>query len=221
MKNRWRIVFCLSFLVAANLQLFGADRVLKPGTKEEPTVIACVGDLVSLGRGKPYSEYLQRCLGEFFKVINLAVDASETNLSAIQVWQERYWGQLADARPHVILMMFGTEACLQKTGSGVDGFKSELQALLRRINDEHQSVRLFLCLPPPIYSPVNSKSLARLSGEIIPFLKALSRERGVPLIDVHIGLSGRSEAFDQGYLPNAYGGALISQVICYEIGSPD
>jgi len=186
----------------------------------EPVRVACVGDSITFGAGirdrahNSYPAQLGRLLGEGFVVRNFGVSGA----TLLKKGNKPYWRlgafrQATDWNPHIVIIKLGTNDSKPPNWRHKADFARDLRALVDHFAKLPSKPKIWLCLPVPVYATrwgINEKTVA---GEIIPIIKKVAEEKGLPVIDLHTALSGKPDLFPDKIHPNAKGAGLMARVI--------
>ena len=74
-----------------------------------------------------------------------------------------------------------------------------------------------MALPPPVYENNINISNSALSEVIIPKIKQVATETGLPIIDVYTTMLGHPEYFVDGVHPNYEGAKVIAETVYQQI----
>ena len=186
----------------------------------EPIRVACVGDSITFGAGirdrqhNSYPAQLGRLLGEGFVVRNFGVNGA----TLLKKGNKPYWrlGAFRQAtawNPHIVIIKLGTNDSKPQNWRHKAHFARDLRAMVEHFAALPSKPKIWLCLPVPVYATrwgINEKTVA---GEIIPIIKKVAEEKGLPVIDLHTALSGKPDLFPDKIHPNAKGAGLMARVI--------
>jgi lysophospholipase L1-like esterase len=182
--------------------------------------VACVGDSITFGAGVEnretncYTVVLGKLLGARFDVRNFGVSgATLLKHGDLPYWKFPQFEQLAGFAPQVIILALGTNDSKPQNWKYREEFAGDLRALLEHFSASPSHPRIWVCLPPPVYETRWGINEATVSGEIIPRIRAIAREKKAPTIDLHQALSERPEYFPDQIHPNATGTAMMAMTI--------
>jgi lysophospholipase L1-like esterase len=197
-----------------------------------PTHVACVGDSITHGSGASssataYPADLQKLLGPSVQVQNFghsgATMLSTGNLPYIQ--QPEYAAATtfvsnAGARAVVdVIIMLGTNDSkpinwMPDGGNSSAQFRSDYAAMVDHFTGLPTHPVVYLALPPTVYMSSYGISETVIHDAIIPIIRQIAAQKGMPVIDVHTPTAGMPSLFTaDGVHPNDMGYALIAQVM--------
>jgi lysophospholipase L1-like esterase len=79
--------------------------------------------------------------------------------------------------------------------------------------------KIFLVIPPPIFENNLNLTSSFFSDQIIPRIRGVANDLGLPIIDVYTPLANHPELFLDGVHPNAQGSQIIANIIYQTIKS--
>ena len=185
----------------------------------KPIKIACVGDSITKGHGlkrTSFPKMLQKRLGSNYVVGNFG-----TNGLAVQkktkrpIWKGATFKKVEAFAPQVIVLKLGTNDACQDNGNwkGKAAFKSDYLALIEVLLAIKSKPKLFLCLPVPSFPGDPGKRWKVLSSDILPAIKEVAKEKGLPLIDTYTPLVNKEKLFPDKVHPNAEGAGIIADTV--------
>ena len=182
--------------------------------------IACVGDSITFGAGVEnrenncYPVVLGKLLGSRFAVGNFGVSgATLLKKGDLSYWNTRQFDQLTGLAPQVIILALGTNDSKPQNWKYNAEFADDLRAMLDHFADLPSKPKIWICLPPPVYETKWGINEAIVSGEIIPRIRQVAREKNVPTIDLHQALNDRPEYFPDQIHPNAAGAGMMAMTV--------
>jgi acyl-CoA thioesterase-1 len=186
---------------------------------DKPMTVACVGDSITMGsriedRTMTYPAQLERLLGNGWRVVNYGVSGATmlTNGNKPYVRQKEYNAAL-DAKADIVVIMLGTNDSKPRNWAHKEEFTADAKALIESFRATNPSGSIFLCLPVPAFAVNYEIHGDVISGEIIPLLRQVAKDEGVPLIDCFAALSGKGDLFPDHIHPNADGAGLIAAAV--------
>jgi lysophospholipase L1-like esterase len=196
-----------------------------------PTHVACVGDSITAGVGASssntnYPAVLQTLLGSSVKVMNFG-HSGATMLSVGDLpyqQQSEYTGATsfvsgagASAVVDVIIMLGTNDSKPYNWTAGTttrpEQFRKDCTAMVDHFAQLAPHPLVYLALPPHAYNNTYQISGTVLHDEIIPVIKQVAADKGIPIIDVDTPTTGHPELFPDGVHPNDNGYKLVAQVM--------
>lgn len=182
--------------------------------------IACVGDSITYGSGvenrevNNYPTVLNKLLGPRYAVRNFGVSGA----TLLKEGDKPYWGlpefqAISAFEPQAIILKFGTNDSKPQNWKHGDAFARDLRAMLEHFVGLPSHPKIWVCLPVPVYETKWGINEATVGGQIIPAIRQVAGEMGVPTIDLHQAMSDRPEYFPDRIHPNAAGAAMMAMTI--------
>jgi acyl-CoA thioesterase I len=212
------VVILLSLFLSACANHRGAT--LKPSRYPGFIRVACVGDSITYGAGledrdhQSYPAVLGQRLGPKFQTRNFGVNGA----TLLKKGDKPYWTQpefrnIDEFAPHIVLVLLGTNDSKPPNWNHQADFIGDLRDLIRHIANLPGKPRVWLCLPPPVYTTQSDINEKTLNEEIIPALLQVAQEKKLPIIDLHFTMGNRPELFSDKIHPNAAGAALMAKTV--------
>jgi acyl-CoA thioesterase-1 len=193
----------------------------------DTTRIACIGTSITDGTGlaggdtASYPARLQQFLGPTYKVLNCGVPGA----TMIKNGNKPYWTfgitkfKAAMAfLPNIVLIELGTND--SKSSGGVDNWPShknefigDYKAMVDTFANLSSHPKVWACYPLPAFSTAALVDSMVVHYEILPKIKTVVLDKGIPLIDLWRLMSSQKSLFGDGVHPNAAGYLMIAQKI--------
>lgn len=182
--------------------------------------VACVGDSITYGAGvenraeNNYPKVLGGLLGAGFETRNFGVSGA----TLMKKGDKAYWTQpefvkVGAFKPDTVVIKLGTNDSKPQNWGFKENFADDLREMIDTFRDLPSKPKVWVCLPVPVYETKWGINEPVVSGEIIPIIRRVAREKGVPVIDLHQALSGKPELFPDKIHPNAAGAAIIAATV--------
>ncbi len=176
------------------------------------TRVACLGDSITNITG--YPELLQSLLGNGSVVGNFGVNGATVNLNS----NNPYYYDLTyrDARnflPTSVIIMLGTNDARTDNYQKISNFTANYERLLNRTQRWNSTQQIFLVIPPPIFNNTLDLNSTSYVNGIIPRIRQIASDLGLPLMDVYTPLIDHPEYFPDGVHPNSQGAQIIANTI--------
>ena len=99
-----------------------------------------------------------------------------------------------------------------------DQFEGDLRELVSMYKELPSQPKVYLATPLPAYADGSGKVRYEIRPEIIrdeivPIVRRVAADTGVPLIDLYPVFEGRTELYSDGLHPTAAGAALLAQTV--------
>jgi lysophospholipase L1-like esterase len=174
--------------------------------------VACLGDSITNETG--YPDDLQVLLGNGSIVGNFGVNGAAVNLwsdSAYRYTDQYNWSSRYGAT--TVILMFGANDARNSLSGNLGEFVRDYERLISRVQNFSSKPQVYLVLPPPIFNNTLNLNVTIFNQDIIPYIRQVANETGVPLIDANTPLLCHPEYFSDGVHPNGYGAQIIAQTI--------
>jgi lysophospholipase L1-like esterase len=215
----------LAFVASASAQDAGPPRRV-------PTHIAIIGDSITAGVGVSSSEssYYNRLAGMFGASVQMAsfarpgstLQSDSVAPTAPFVDQPEYtssgpWIDAAgpDSVTDVVIMLGTNDAAPQnwpREGASAAQFANDYNALIDHYAALSSHPVIYMVLPPTIYLDDPTMN-TNLHDGVIPVIRQVAMERGLPIIDVNTPTAGRPDTSADGLHPNDAGHLIIAQTM--------
>lgn len=175
--------------------------------------VALIGD--SITELSTYPIHLSKLLGSAYTIGNFGVCGTTITLTSGSPYM--YTEALKAAKtfePDIVVIMLGTNDA-DKTVFKAN-FITDYLSLIEQFSSLNNKPKLFLALPPPIFSSWGGLSGQVLTKEILPAIKRIDKVANLLLIDVFSVLQNSSYFFD-GVHPNDIGGKLIAEAVYHAL----
>jgi acyl-CoA thioesterase-1 len=180
------------------------------------TCVACLGDSITEVSGYPSD--LQNLLGTNYTVENFGVTGATVLLDTDRPYLNQTAFQQANAfQPNVVVIMLGTNDARTNIYQSIKNFFSDYTKLITQVQTFKSKPKIWLIIPPPIFTNNLSLNSTYLVDGVIPRIKTVASLEHLPLIDVYSALTAYSTYFPDGVHPNSEGAEIIASTIAMEI----
>ncbi len=176
------------------------------------TRIACLGD--SITNMTQYPADYQTLVGKTSIIENFGYNGATINFYSDRPYF--FSDQYRSARnflPNIVILMLGTNDARSNVNQQIDRIVGDYEHMISRIQIFGSSPKIFLVIPPPIYTNTLDLNATVLTQEVIPRIQQVANETGLPLIDVYTPLLNHPEYFPDGVHPNNEGAQVIANTI--------
>jgi len=209
------IVPVVVLLVALSLTVVFSENLATRAVNDPSsklTRVACLGDSITNSTG--YPEQLQSLLGNGSVVGNFGVNGATVNLNS----NNPYYYDLTyrDARnflPTTVIIMLGTNDARSDNYQKISTFTANYERLLNRTQRWNSTQQIFLVIPPPIFNNTLDLNSTSYVNGVIPRIRQIASDLGLPLIDVYTPLIDHPEYFPDGVHLNSQGAQIIANTI--------
>jgi lysophospholipase L1-like esterase len=205
--------------------LFVTTLVLAAGAATK-IKIACVGNSITYGYGlsSPTTQSYPGRLQTLFGTGNYTVENDGVNATTLlkngdnPYWKNGRLPQVFSFQPTIVTIKLGTnDTKPQNWDSHNQEFKRDYLAMIDTLSSMASKPKIWLVLPVPVFNNATAISWGirdSIIKKIIPIIKQIGSERGVPVIDVNTPLLAFPQYFSvDGVHPNAAGEDTIAHVI--------
>ena len=210
-KNSWE----MGWLLAAMMVLLTANAL-----EADKIKVACIGDSITFGAGiqdpqkNGYPAQLQQMLGEQFEVQNFG-HSGRTLLyggDAPYIKSPKF-KQAQDFKPDVVIIKLGTNDSKPQNWRGRRSFIPDYTRLISRFRQLPSQPVVWICKPVPVFPEQWGIKDSVVRDEIIPRINYISKEAGVPIIDLYTPLKAFPQHFPDKVHPNKDGAGEMAKVI--------
>ncbi len=198
----------------------------------QPTRIACIGGSITFGRGlvnrrkECYPAVLQDLLDTRLGAGQVVVKnfgysgATASRVSNEPFWETPSFTSANRFRPHLVLIMLGTNDAQFANAGGRSNLACDLKDLIAHFKEsgttndtlDWEKPRVLISQFPPAVPPVEEIDFAALSEVVRPTISRVAHEVDVPLVDFHTPIGSHRENFPDGLHPTAEVSAQIAQI---------
>jgi len=214
------ILAIFSLILAGSLFGGNDDARLRAEDFKAVVRIACVGDSITYGlelenrETNSYPAVLGRLLGPKFETRNFGVDgATLMKKGDHPYWKQPLFKAVDDYQPNAVLIKLGTNDSKPQNWKYGKYFEQDLDALIDHFRALASKPGIWLCYPAPVFESRWGVNKEVVRDEIMPRIKKLATEKGIPTIDLYSALKEHPEFFPDKIHPNAAGARLIAQTV--------
>lgn len=192
------------------------------GNAADTIRVACVGNSITYGTmaGRDTAAYpaqLQVMLGSGYTVQNAGVVGATLLINGNKPYMTfgvtEFKAALAFL-PNIVTIKLGTNdsKAINWPAHGAE-FVDDYKVFIDTFSHLSSHPSVWLCYPVPAYSTAYNIDSMVIHYEILPKIKTVALDKGVPLIDLFTLLSGMKSLFGDGIHPGADGCKIIAQKI--------
>jgi acyl-CoA thioesterase-1 len=214
----------LTLIIAALILFVGfeAFMVATIGDKNQPNPIrvACIGD--SITRGTEYTLDLWALLGPNYIVGDFGVGGAAVSLHSDSAYMNKT--ELVTAKqfqPDIVVVMLGTNDADITLNESQASFVADYVTLLSEFRQLPNKPAVYIVEPPPIYNNSANLSGVIFAQTILPGIKEVANQTGLPLIDAYTPLLGHPDYFVDGVHPKAEGAQIIAEAVYAALKTSD
>ena len=212
-SNRTKITVTVVLIVVVVAAAFLAYTLTTPQqTPGSLTRVACVGDSITAVTGYPND--LQLLFGNAWEVGNFGVSGSTVSLGSIEPYMRQNATKAAAAfQPVAVVILLGTNDARADVYPCIGNFTADYKQLISQFQQLQGHPKIYLALPPPVYENCINISSSHLADEVIPLVRQVAQDKGLPVIDTYTPLLNHPDYFVDGVHPNSEGAEVIAQTI--------
>jgi acyl-CoA thioesterase I len=182
--------------------------------------VACVGDSITVGArsstpAQTYPSQLGARLGAGYTVGNFGVGGTTLlhNGDSPYVGAGQY-GPSGAFAPDLVVIMLGTNDSKPANWSKRAAFDADYKALIAHYAELPSKPRVFVALPTPVFgtNPYDI-SAANLTDGVVPAVRKVAIDTGMPIIDLYAALMGEGANFPDNVHPNDAGNTKIADTV--------
>lgn len=188
--------------------------------------VACVGNSITYGTmaGRDTAAYpaqLQKMLGPGYKVQNAGVVGAtmlKNGNKPYMTFGATEFKAALSFLPNIVTIKLGTNDSKALNWATFSGqFVDDYKAMVDTFNHLSSRPAVWACYPVPAYSTAYQIDSMVIHYEILPKIKTVALDKGIPLIDLFAPLSGQKSLFGDGIHPGYEGCKLIAQKIYQQL----
>jgi acyl-CoA thioesterase I len=226
-------LYCLAALIAivliarALFRFYVYNHIAPiPPAAPDTLRIACVGDSITYGtlvrnrRKNCYPAQLGKMLGEKFSVRNFGANGRAMQKAAdLPYWQHKYFELSSGFRPHVVLIMLGTNDSREPNWKGLEPYLRDYREMLTHYSSLPCKPLVYALTPPTEFKLKNQKSVKygmnrEAVDEMTVGIKTLAQQLSIEVIDINAATAPHPEHFSfDGVHANAKGAKHIAETI--------
>ena len=202
----------------------------KEKTHSKEKKVICLGDSITFGSGvigtrrrSAWPYLLNEKLPDYVEVLNYGISGATMLRSGDKPYRESFLKAVEKIDPDTLLVMLGTNDSKSQNWDA-DSFERDYEAFLKRFMKEVREV--ILMLPPKAFPPEGQTEILFqirdrvIAGEVIPIIRKLAEQNGLPVIDLYKLTEDHSEYFHHGVHPNNLGNKILAEHILPYLYSP-
>jgi lysophospholipase L1-like esterase len=186
-----------------------------------PIRVACVGNSITFGSGVEnrvqncYPNQLQQMLGCTYQVHNFGVSGSTLlNLGDKPYAKEGAFRDAIAFKPEILIIKLGTnDSKPQNWDDYKTYFERDYKSLISSFRKANPEVKIFICLPVPVYGDNFGIREKVVKDEILPLVRKIAEEEKTKLIDLFHPMLNHPEWFPDKIHPNAAGARQIAELV--------
>jgi lysophospholipase L1-like esterase len=174
--------------------------------------VACVGDSITYGSG--YVGNLATLLGGNYSVGNFGVGLASVSLATTKPYMEQpVFQQAKDYQPDKVVIMLGTNDAITWYQPNIGNFSIDYKQLITSFQELPSTPKVYLVVPPPIFDDSLGPNSTILVEQIIPQIRQIAAETGLPLIDFYDEMAAHPEYSSDGVHLTAEGSRFVAEKI--------
>ncbi|MGD6809216.1 MAG: GDSL-type esterase/lipase family protein [Candidatus Bathyarchaeia archaeon] len=180
--------------------------------------VACVGD--SITEGSSYVSNLAQRLGGNYSVGNFGVGLASVSLATAKPYMNQsVFEQAKDFEPDKVVILLGTNDAITWYQPLIGNFSKDYKTLIAEFQDLPSKPQIYLVVPPPIFDDSLGPNSTILQTQIIPQIRQIAAETGLPLIDFYDEMAAHPEYSSDGVHLTQEGSRFVADKICQAIAT--
>ncbi len=188
--------------------------------KKEPVRVACMGDSITYGHGiadrdnDTYPAQLGKILGDRYDVRNFGVcGVTLMNGTDMPYSNEQAYRDALEFNPQIITLLLGTNDSKPYNWKDQEQFKTDAKAMIDELRSLPSNPEIWLMLPTPAMGHAWNIDDSIISAFVIPGLKEVAQQEGLPVIDLYTPFIGKGQYFPDTIHPTEQGDSVITDII--------
>jgi lysophospholipase L1-like esterase len=181
--------------------------------------VACAGD--SITEGSLYVNDLAELLGNNFSVGNFGISLASVSLGTERPYMNQtVFEEAKDFQPNIVIIMLGTNDAITWYQPYIGNFTRDYKTLIADFQALPSKPQIYLVVPPPIFNDTLGPNSTILEQQIIPQIRQIANETGLPLIDFHAEMATHPEYSSDGVHITEAGSRFVAEKIFEDISKP-
>jgi alpha-L-fucosidase 2 len=153
-------------------------------------------------------------LGVNYTVSNFGVGGSTISLqSEVPYLNQTEFQNAKKFMPNYVIIMLGTNDAFPSRQNYLGNFTGDYEKIVYEFQAISTKPKIFIVLPPPIFNNSLGPDNTILVEDVVPRIKEVATELGLPTINVYAPLVDHSTYFWDGVHPNSEGAKIIATQI--------
>ena len=205
-------------IVLVGVETFVLANIQGKDSQTSPIRVACVGDSITAGTEYPVDLWEQ--LGPNYVVGNFGIGGATVTLGTKSSWiNETGFPVAKQFQPDIVVVTLGTNDANTDHNKTNAGFIADYTKLISEFQALSSNPQVYLVLPPPVFSNNAGLSQTYFADNVIPSIRQVASQTGLPLIDAYTPLLDHSEYFGDGVHPTVEGARIIADVVYAALNS--
>ncbi|XHH08926.1 MAG: GDSL-type esterase/lipase family protein [Candidatus Bathyarchaeia archaeon] len=212
-------LFAAAVLLVVLFAALGLTALFLSAPNEGEIRVACVGD--SITEGSNYVADLSKQLGGNYSVGNFGVGLASVSLATTKPYMNQpVFSQAKDFEPDKVVIMLGTNDAITWYQPNIGNFSSDYKQLIKSFQELPSKPQIYLVVPPPIFNDSLGPNSTILVEQIIPQIRQIAAETGLPLIDFYDEMEAHPEYSSDGVHLTVAGSRFVADKIFEDIKRP-
>ncbi|MGD6933622.1 MAG: GDSL-type esterase/lipase family protein [Candidatus Bathyarchaeia archaeon] len=183
---------------------------------QEEVRVACVGD--SITEGSSYVSNLAKLLGSNYSVGNFGVGLASVSLATTKPYMNQsVFIQAKDFQPNKVVIMLGTNDAITWYQPLIGNFTHDYKQLIAAFQELPSNPEIYLVVPPPIFDDSLGPNSTILVQQIIPQIRQIANETGLPLIDFYDEMAAHPKYSSDGVHLTFEGSKFVAEKVFHAI----
>ena len=202
--------FLLSLFLLAAISLQAADTIR----------VACIGNSITYGstlknrNTDSYPAVLGQLLGSGYLVKNCGLGGRTLlNKGDWPYMKEKMFQEALAFQPNMVVIKLGTNDTKPHNWKFQSEFKQDLTAMVDSFQALPSKPTIFLCYPATAYSVIWGINDSIIVHGVMPYVKAVAKEKELRIIDLHKATAGMPALFPDKIHPNEAGARILANTV--------
>ncbi len=174
--------------------------------------VACVGD--SITEGSRYPQDLEQLLDANYSVGNFGVSLASVSSGSLKPYMNQtVFTQAKAYSPSIVIILLGTNDAMPLNQPYLGNFTRDYKELISAFEALYTKPKIFLVIPPPIFKDSLGPNSTQLTRDVIPKIRQIANETGLPLIDFYAEFASHPEYSSDGVHLSVEGSQFVATKI--------
>jgi acyl-CoA thioesterase-1 len=209
---------CVVLIVLLGVETFYLVSMPNNSAKPSEIRVACVGDSITAGTEYPVD--LWNLLGANYTVGNFGIGGATVAVCTNASWVNMTAFEVAkDYQPDIVVIILGTNDADTDYNETNQQFVADYVKLIGEFQALPSKPQVYITLPTPIFPNNGTISPEYFEANVLPSIREVATQTGLPLIDLYTPLLAHPEFFEDGIHPDYEGARLIASTVYSAISS--
>jgi acyl-CoA thioesterase-1 len=130
---------------------------------------------------------------------NFGVNFSTVTLKSAKPYMNQpVFTQAKEYSPNIVIILLGTNDAIPAYQQYLGNFSRDLKELITAFQELDSKPKIYIVVPPPIFNDSLGPTSNQLTQEVIPKIRQVANETGLPLIDFYAEFDSNPEYSSDG-----------------------